>query len=190
MRILIFLLLTVSLAGAKPIHQAAKDNNLEKAEELLLENPKNLSIRSAGATPLHVAAFFGRRQMVDFLLKNGADLESGDQIGDTALLRAIGEGHAALATHLMEKGADWKKVNKVGQGALMMAARKSPSLIAPLLGKGAGLERTDKRQRTALHHAVEEGNSVGIQALVGGGCQTRNPRQRWGQHSSQGRQKW
>ena len=63
-------------AVAEPLHDAAKEGDLEKAKSLIAEG-SDVNVRAEnGATPLHFAADRGYIDVVELLISKGADVNA------------------------------------------------------------------------------------------------------------------
>ena len=71
--------------GRSPIHDAARDGNIEAVKQHLAAgtdvNAKTLS----GMTPLQTAASWGNKEIVELLIAKGADVNAKDEDGETPL---------------------------------------------------------------------------------------------------------
>jgi len=86
------MLLSMSI-DAGPIHDAAKQGNVEEIK-VLLDNGADVNAEAiTGSTPLHLAAEEGHESVVQVLLENGADLNIQDNDGDTPAALARKNGH-------------------------------------------------------------------------------------------------
>lgn len=90
---------------------------------------------------------------VERLLQRGFDPNSVDDAGQGGLLLAMREGSFKVATALLKApGLKVDQPNGAGETALMMAAlRGHADWLAPLVSKGAGIEREGW---TPLHYAA------------------------------------
>jgi hypothetical protein len=97
------------------------------------------------------------------LLAAGADAKGVDEHGDTLLIAAIRSDAPKVVDFLLaDKNTDVEAVNVSDETALMIAAyRKQKDLVAKLIGRGAEVNRKD-RKWTALHYAA----SVDAQDIV------------------------
>jgi len=84
-----------------------RSGSVDRARELLTQDPALLDARDEGGTALHHAAMTNDRAMVTFLLEAGADLNARD---DTYQMTPIGwaneEGHEAMVRFLYDRGAE------------------------------------------------------------------------------------
>ncbi len=73
----------VAGACAAEIHDAVKDNDVEKVKAMLKENRLLIHEKdNYGETPLHKAAFYGRLEIAKVLIANKADVNAQDKAGD------------------------------------------------------------------------------------------------------------
>ena len=95
------------MIDATDFFAAIRSGNVERARELLTQEPTLLDARHDGGTALHHAAISNHRAMVTFLLEAGADLNARD---DTYQMTPIGwaneEGHEAMVRFLYDQGAE------------------------------------------------------------------------------------
>jgi ankyrin repeat protein len=166
----------IAAAGA-----SARTDVLELLE-LLLAHGADVGQRGINDyTALHLAAEEGNLPAVDLLLAYGADPNEITRIDEmvTPLELALGAGHRAVADRLRPLTArpDWERASKAGdlatlkrmrraghdlnaldgygQTALMRAAHAGHrEVVAWLVEKGAGLDRTSKFRLSALMLAV------------------------------------
>jgi uncharacterized protein len=86
---------------------AIRSGSVDRARELLTQDPALLDAKDDGGTALHHAALSNDRAMVTFLLEAGADLNARD---DTYQMTPIGwaneEGHEGMVRFLYDRGAE------------------------------------------------------------------------------------
>jgi ankyrin repeat protein len=126
-------------------------------------------------TSLHFAAMYNHIEVVEFLLRAGADLEARDEKGLTALQHSIERYESADVTELLvSAGANVNTRDCEGLTPLMRAARRGPpTSLKIILSKydGEVLHARDRWGKTALHHAIEEGQLSAAKELVKLGAQ-------------------
>ena len=96
-----------SLSGfgvAEPLHDAAKEGDLEKAKSLIAEGSDVNVKTGTGTTPLHYAADRGHRDVVELLISKGANVNAVDNMGATPMYFAQNKGHKDVAELLIEHG--------------------------------------------------------------------------------------
>ena len=95
------------MIDATDFFAAIQSGNVDRARELLTQEPVLLDARHDGGTALHHAALSNDRAMVTFLLEAGADLNARD---DTYQMTPIGwaneEGHEGMVRFLYDRGAE------------------------------------------------------------------------------------
>jgi ankyrin repeat protein len=124
-----------------PIHDAAKDGDLEKAQKLLKDNPALISSKDDfGWTPLHLAATYGHKPAAQLLLDNKADINAKDINGDTPLHLAAFYGYKDVVELLLDNKAASNSKNSKGKTPLYSAAHNGHKDIADLLRKRGGHE--------------------------------------------------
>ncbi|MFZ0961010.1 MAG: ankyrin repeat domain-containing protein [Terriglobia bacterium] len=146
-----------------PLHLAARDGDLARAEDLIRANP-NLAIQKnyMGDTPLHKAAQFGRgraAQMAKLLLSLGkADVNARDSSGKTALHRAVNnyEEEIEVVKVLCENGADVSAKDSDGFTPLHEAAGGKKDIVELLLAYGADPNAEDEIGVTPLRNARDD----------------------------------
>jgi tetratricopeptide (TPR) repeat protein len=112
---------------------------------------------------------------VKLALTQGVSVNVVDHEGFTALDRAIAENQPDLAQTLLDHGADVNAAVKAdgeftGMTPLMMAATWSQGMVGPLLMRGAQVDQTDKKGRTALAGAIQGWNVEAIKQLASHGA--------------------
>ena len=171
-----------TLAGATAL-QAAAENGHDAAVELLLRRgaDPNLPGRS-GVTPLAAAAYQGNEAIVALLLAHRADPALRDTTGKTAMVYAAARGFPAIVQRLLAASVAAGVAPSVvvdapdthGLTALMWAAgheegvdpRAAEAVVGLLLDRGAAIDATDDRGRTALIIAAERGDAAVVGLLL------------------------
>lgn len=139
---------------------------------------------NCGRTALHIAAANGSEKCVHLLLDYGADPDCKDQEGSIPLWEAIKGGHEAVVKLLRERGANISAGN-VGQYACIAAEQNNLDLLKKIVRYGGdvtlpattatGLPESERALSkfsgsTALHTAVNEGNTTIVEYLLGQGA--------------------
>jgi ankyrin repeat protein len=139
-----------------PLHQAARDGNLDRARELLDQGHDVHGRDNTDSTPLHDAAMFNHVEMARFLLDRGADLEARcTRDGYTPLHSAVMFNHVEMARFLLKRGADLEARDKHGYTSLHDAVRSnSVEMAGYLLDQGADVEARNNCGDTPLHKAA------------------------------------
>ena len=191
-KILILLLLILCVyspivAVGGPLHNAAKDGDIDKVKELIAKDTDVNEEDSASNTPLILATYFGHTDVVKTLLENGANLTNPELVWITAqkghkeimellisnganinakssedkspLLMAIEWKHIEIAELLIDRGADLKFRNKKGTTLLQFATfYDNKDMVEMLLSKGVNINDENSNKKTALNTAVEFGH--------------------------------
>lgn len=134
-----------------------------------------------GNTALHKAAEIGNYEIISLLLNHGADINVVNIHGNTPLLDAIERNQFNAALQLIHNGADINvsyyhdenplllmcrslfrldfdgrhTVDKYDTDWINNNAKQAEELISLLIQKGINVNKTDRKGRTALHHAAE-----------------------------------
>jgi len=154
-------------ATAGPLHDAAKDGDLDRIRQLI-DDGADLNEQGAFGTALHTAAVKGDEAIALLLLDRGADpnaAKPGD--GFTPLHVAAEWGHAGVVRLLLAHGAN---VNALGQGnyrmipPLHLAETEEHTEVASLL-REAGAAPAPVEPVAALLESAdpERGRQVAVQ---------------------------
>lgn len=154
-----FLLLTVALwlPGCQvSLHDAIARNDLQRADQMLRENPSLLESRDhLEKTPLHHAVTFQRPDAVDFLLRQGAQVNATDVTGMTPLHTAAMFGRGREAEILLAAGADVTRRDRFGDTPLHTAAIFGAAELTGFLGEyGADPAARNAAGKTAFDLAI------------------------------------
>ena len=85
------------------MHDAARDNNLAAAKQLIANGAGVDAEDTAGATPLHYAAWVNAVSVAKLLLEHGADVNAENRVGRTPLDET---NYAEMRALLREHGAE------------------------------------------------------------------------------------
>ncbi|KAH8883052.1 hypothetical protein GQ53DRAFT_883522, partial [Thozetella sp. PMI_491] len=119
----------------------------------------------------------GSTEIAQLLLQQGADpnaqLESGETLGEyTPLAKVVMKGHPEILTTLLERGASLNV--RFGQNlspALSLACKmRHLEVVNRLLESGANPNETCMEGLTALHHALEFGDTYLVNLLLDAGA--------------------
>jgi cytochrome c len=145
-----------SLARAGPLHDAAKDGDVEKIEQLLAQGA-DVNERTALATALHYAIQQGHAKAAELLILRGADVNA-TSVWGTPLHLAASAGLADIAVLLLERGADMK-ARWQSQTPLHIAAIVGKTeVVRVLLDHGADINALTALDEPALHLAIINGH--------------------------------
>jgi ankyrin repeat protein/L-ascorbate metabolism protein UlaG (beta-lactamase superfamily) len=161
------LLGTVSLRASE-IHDAAKENEIERIEILLEEDPALLnSLDENNMTPLNTAALNGHPELVKVLLEKGADISIGDMDNSQPIHCAAISGNIEVAELLLAHGADVNEKDYNGATPLTFATgRGHLEMIRYLVEQGADINAQNREGLTFLHIAVWRGRTDIVQTLL------------------------
>jgi ankyrin repeat protein len=175
------------IAGATALCVAA-ENERQATVALLLAKGANPNLPGrSGLTPLASAAFKGNDRIVEQLLSriagpagraDPADPNVVDATGKAAMTYAAARGFAGIVRRLLDAGVDAKFRYGNELTALMWAAghedgvgvHAAESTVDLLLSRGAQIDATDDRGRTALMMAAELGHAEIVEMLIGRGA--------------------
>src|SRR5581483_11237407 len=167
-----------NLDGSSALYQAAEQGRLPVVR-LLVERGANINLPGrSGITPLAAAAYMGSAPIVEFLIEKGADPKTVDQTGKSAIVYAAGRGFPAVVRLLLDHGVDVNARYGNDLTTLMWAAGYSDEagvkdvveVMTMLLDRGARIDDTDNRGRTALMIAAELNHAVAVDLLLARGA--------------------
>lgn len=178
----------VSLAKPTSLHNAAGEDSVKYARNLLERGADVNAKDSIGATPLHWAAKSGSDKVAALLLQHGADVnaKTEDNYGSggfTPLHWAAESRSVKIAALLLKHGADVDERNAGGHTPLHTAAEtygdrstasytvggseKEKKTVTVLLRHGADVNaKEDFSRRTPLHYVVRAGFAQNIAVLL------------------------
>ena len=165
----------VSVASAGPLHDAARDGNVERVKQLLNQGADISEPDNAGEPPLLIASLAGHADVVVLLLDRGSDIEIRNKGGLTALHAAAYGGHLEVVELLVAKGADVNdEKNFYRMSALHAAAEEGHAdVIAFLLTKKADVEAKERNGYTPVTQAGwrSHWDAVNLLLKAGATCQ-------------------
>lgn len=105
---------------SKELLYAATDNNVEKLNQILIENKENISFsidykNTGGSTALIKACKEGKYEAAEYLIANGANVNAKNMSGRTALIYAALNDNVKIAELLIKNGADLNIQAKSGE---------------------------------------------------------------------------
>jgi ankyrin repeat protein len=142
-------------AIAGPLHDAARDGDLQKVRALIDEGAAIDARSDRGETPLILAILKGHADVVGLLIARGADVMARNERGLTPLHAAAYSGSADVARLLLDHGAELEdRANVSGATPLIVAAEENRVAVAELLlARGADLSIPDRDGFTPLSQA-------------------------------------
>ncbi|KAL8622950.1 hypothetical protein ACOMHN_027071 [Nucella lapillus] len=163
----------------RPIHYAAVCSGTKPLELLLAKGASITDVDTQGNLPLHRACAAGRANNVTALLKQAASKRSDDDLtiskwGVGGINRgnrnshcpvhlAVMNGHMEVLKVLLKNDVNVNKqvsASKNKMSPLMVAAERGClNMVRLLVQSGASVELLDKLKRSALTHAVINGNT-------------------------------
>lgn len=145
----------VSVATAGPLHDAARDGDVERTRQLLDQGTNVAEPDSAGEPALLIASLAGHADVVALLLERGSDIEIRNKGGLTALHAAAYGGHLDVVELLVAKGAAVNDDKNFYRMSPLHAAAEEghADVIAFLLTQKADVEAKERNGYTPLSQA-------------------------------------
>ncbi len=172
---LVFFLSGHTIAFANPLHDAARDGDVEKVSGLIDQGVAMDVPGDNGETPLILAILGGQPAVVDLLIERGADIRARNSGGFTALHAAAYVGDADTASKLLGTGANVNdQENKAGVTPLSVAAEQGHvEMTRVLVEHGADLEAGERNGYTPLSRALwrDRKEMVSLLQQFGAACQ-------------------
>ncbi|MGL9761743.1 MAG: ankyrin repeat domain-containing protein [Wolbachia sp.] len=144
----------------KKLLTAVQDDDLNKVKGLVSRGAGLDTKGSNDWTLLHFAAFSDKFDIVKFLFDKNANIKAKDVYGNTPLhVAAQYDSKLEIVEFLLDKNASSiNDVNNNGSTPLHIAIQgNKPSTVKLLLNRGASIKVKDKRNRTPLGLADQEG---------------------------------
>ncbi len=165
-------ILTLMLAAATPLVDAAKSGDRAGALALIAQRVDVNAPEADGTTALHWAVHHHDLDLVERLIRAGAKVNATNDFGATPMSEAAILADVAMIEKLLAAGADVESPNADGQTALMVVARTSRVDAAQaLLRRGAKVNAVERwRGQTALMWAVAQSQPAMVKALVAAGA--------------------
>ena len=169
------LMFGVSTALAGPLHDAAKEGDVERVKQLLDQGAKVAEPDASGEPALLIASLAGHADVVALLLERGSDIEIRNKGGLTALHAAAYGGNLDVVELLVAKGAavnDQK--NFYHMSPLHAAAEEGHAdVVTFLLANKAEVEAAERNGYTPLSQAGWRGywDAAGLLMKAGAVCQ-------------------
>jgi ankyrin repeat protein len=154
--------------------RAVTANKRKAVEVLLAAGASDDFVGGKGVTPLGAAAYNGNRKIVEVLLKHGARPEVSDGTGKGAIIYAAAKGYSDIVAALLDNRLNVNLAYGHSLTALMWAAGHGNDVPEPeglktvemLVSRGAKLDLTDDRGRTALMIAAERNHPMVVAFLL------------------------
>jgi len=160
-------------AFAVDLIEAARNQDVEAVQSLLLEGADPNDRQPDGATALHWAVYREDSDMVAALIAAGADVNAINRLGASPLYLAAKNGHSDLIEQLLEAGADPNIALRENETPVMTASRSGTVRgVNLLIAAGADVNATeDLRNQTALMWAAAQGHVDVARALIQAGAE-------------------
>jgi ankyrin repeat protein len=169
------LLFGISAAIAGPLHDAAKEGEVDKAKQLLDQGAALAEPDQAGEPALLIAALAGHAGVVALLLDRGTDIHIRNEGGLTALHAAAFGGHLDVVELLIERGAAVNETKNLYHMSPLHAAAEEGhrEVVELLLAKGADIEAKERNGYTPLTQAGwrQYWDTAGLLMEAGATCQ-------------------
>jgi ankyrin repeat protein len=168
----VLVLLSLSPCPGAPIHDAARNGDLETLTKLLDQGVALEERDGTGETPLLAASLAGRPELVVVLVKRGADIRARNDRGLTPLHAAAYTGNIEAVQLLVEAGADLNDAQNVFKVTPLIVAAEEDHVDVEkfLIGHGANVEWTERAGYTALTRATMKMHWESVDALLKGGA--------------------
>lgn len=199
---------SIALGAGTPLHNAAKDGDLQEIKSLVKQGSDLKAKDDNGQTPLHVAIRSGKFDVAKYLCEKGSDIEAADDTGRTPLIRAAEagvrqmvmqpfsnsatstfkpyEGQFEMVKFLVKKGAKVDTANRDGATPLIAACYKSLFDIAEfLISKKANVNAQTTSGRSVLFIATFTGDKKLVELLLKKGANPNVAVQEEGQGKGQ-----
>lgn len=146
---------------------AARNNNVDIVDYLLLNNVNIQCVASHGKTALHIAAANGNVDIVKKLLETQkCDVNKPDDDDETPLFYAVRSDVIEIVDLLITYGADYYHLNSIGNNLLHLAAsKKNRELVERILFLGLDITHKNQDGKDPLYYAYASENTVNIELL-------------------------
>ncbi len=172
---LFLFLVSSTVAFAGPLHEAARDGDLEQVRALIDAGADLDAQGDNGETPLNTAILKGHVLVATLLIDRGAGIQARNKGGFTPLHAAAYANAVEIAEQLLSRGADVNdQQNKAGGTALSVASEEGHAGVAKvLIAHGADLEAGERNGYTPLTRALWRGQKevVALLQRSGAKCQ-------------------
>jgi ankyrin repeat protein len=153
-----------------PLHYAAREGDLPKAQELVKAGLPLDGRDNSGYTPLLWALFSAHDPMAEYLIAHGANVNAADKEGNTGLFFTANSCSGKMMKFLADHKANVNIKNLYGDTLLHYLASSCSSydmavIMEYLLEKGCDLNAVNKRGKTVYAVAIEYKNMGMVAAL-------------------------
>jgi ankyrin repeat protein len=166
--VLVALLLLSFTADAGPIHDAAREGDLDGVKSFLAGDPSLANaLDEEGRSPLHWACRGVFPEIISALVDAGGNVNAKDSNDMTPLHSLASRGHVEAAGILVDHGAVLDSPDYEKQNALHYAAAEGHmEMAAFLVEKGSALEAKNGYGRTPLLLAARESGNVAVARML------------------------
>jgi uncharacterized protein len=149
------LALAISTAWAGPLHDAAREGDVNRAKQLLDQGTALTEPDASGEPALLIASLGGHVEVVTLLLERGGDINIKNKGGLTALHAAAYGGKLDVVKLLVAKGAAVNHTENFYKMSPLHAAAEEGhgEVVAFLLANGADIEAKERNGYTPLTQA-------------------------------------
>jgi uncharacterized protein len=165
----------ISAAFAGPLHDAAKEGDVDKTRQVLDQGAALAEPDQSGEPALLIAALNGHADVVALLLDRGADINVRNKGGLTALHAAAYGGQVEVVELLVERGADVNESKNLYHMSPLHAAAEEghKEAVELLVAKGADIEAKERNGYTPLTQAGwrQYWDTAGLLMKAGATCQ-------------------
>lgn len=172
---LVGLVFVTSAAFAGPLHDAAKQGDVDRTKQLLDQGAAVAEPDAAGDPALVIASLAGHKDVVALLIERGSDIAIRNKHGLTALHAAAFGGNMDVVELLVAKGAPVNDTaNFYKMSPLHAAAEEGHAdVVAFLLANKAEVEVKERNGYTPLTQAGwrQHWDSVSLLMKAGAVCQ-------------------
>ncbi|CAK4081654.1 unnamed protein product [Aphanomyces euteiches] len=146
---------------------AAKDGNIQKINEIILDVQSTINVIENDATPLWIASKHGHANIVQLFLEiPNVDASWANADGESALHVAAKEGHVEIV-RLLSAHVDINQANEDGAAPLYLASEFGHANdVKLLLNVGANISLSNLNGASAVHIASERGHLSIVQTLL------------------------
>lgn len=177
MRMIVTLFVSLALAQAGELHEAARACDEDRMRQLLSRHPPLNEIDENGMTPLHIAIDSRKTVCVGLLLEAGADRKVRDQQGRTAFDAADKvadpRDRATILLYLVLNSGPTMPREQAGPKPWSLeytVMHRQPDVTKMLLAMGADPNATGTRGTTPLADAALKGDPESVRALLARGA--------------------
>lgn len=160
----------VHFKALKELKKAIYDNKLSTVKKIIIENPGidlNQTFSETGETFLIIAIKKDFRSIRNYLIEKGANLDQPNVNKETPLIAAVLSSQVNSVKVLLDYKVDLEKRELNGDTALHIALKNSNDEIALILiRQGANIYTTDKREKSPLKIAQENGLVQSVEAIM------------------------